>query len=59
MASLATSSRGVARIFQRGFTLCHTEGTYQIVMWTSTLCFTKNDIFGMSSECGSRDKPTK
>ena len=44
--------RGVARIFQegeggggRGFTLCHTQGTYQIGMSTSRRFFTKRDIF--------------
>ena len=28
-----------------GVTLCHTQGTYQIVLSTSMLCFTKSDIF--------------
>ena len=41
--------RGVARIFQRGgggeFTLCHTQGTYQIGMSTSRRFSTKRDIF--------------
>ena len=39
--------RGVASIFQRGEeSHCVTpRGTYQIVMSTSTLCFTKSDIF--------------
>ena len=32
--------KGVARIFQRGVTLCQSEGTYQIVMSTTTPCFT-------------------
>ena len=36
--------RSVTRIFQsRGVTLCQTEGTRQIVMSTSTLCFTRSD----------------
>jgi len=30
--STSTSARGVARIFQRGVTLCQSEGTHQIVM---------------------------
>ena len=42
--------RGVARIFQRGVTLCHTQGIYQIVLSTSTLCFTKSDIFSEAYE---------
>ena len=34
--------------------MCHTQGTYLIVMSTSTLCFTKSDIFfRMSSERGA------
>ena len=40
--------RGVARIFQEGgggFTLCHTQGTYQIGMSTFRRFFTKRDIF--------------
>ena len=32
--------RGVARIFKREFTLRQIQGTHQIVMLTSTLCFT-------------------
>ena len=45
---------GVDRISQTGgegegaASLCHTQGTYQMVMTnmsTSTLCFTKSDIF--------------
>ena len=36
--------RSVTRIFQsRGVTLCQTEGTRQIVMSISTLCFTRSD----------------
>ena len=35
--------RGIARIFQRGVTLCQTEGTLQIVMLTSMPCFTQSD----------------
>ena len=35
--------RGIARIFQRGVTLCWTEGTLQIVMLTSMPCFTQSD----------------
>ena len=51
----------VARIFQRGggVILCHTQGTYQIFMLISMLCFTKSDIFWMSSEHEGRGKPTK
>ena len=44
--------RGVARIFQEGewgFTLCHTQGTYQIGMLTSRRFFTKRDIFFRSA----------
>ena len=45
--SLGIENRAVSRIFQRGggVTLCHLKGTYQIVLLTSMLCFTKSDIF--------------
>ena len=29
-----------------GVTLCHTQGTFQIGMLTSTRCYTKSDFFG-------------
>ena len=55
--------RSIARIFQRGggggLTRCHTQGTYEIVLSTSTLCFTKSDFFQMSSERWAKEKPTK
>lgn len=38
--------------------MCHTLGSYQIVMSTTTLCFTKSDIFfRMTTERGGKDKP--
>ena len=39
--------RGLARIYKggEGVTLWHTQGTYQIVMSTSMLPFTKSVIF--------------
>ena len=46
------STRGVASIFQRGFTLCYTQGTYQIVMSTSALCFVKVTYFGRAVSMG-------
>ena len=37
---LIITHKGIARIFQMGVTLCHTKGTHQIDMSTSTPCFT-------------------
>ena len=45
--------QGVASIFQRGVTLCHAQGTYEIVMSTST-----NIFFRISSEREGMEKPT-
>ena len=44
---------------EAGATLCHTQCTFQIGMSTTTPCFTKSEIFWVSSERGGSDKPTK
>ena len=36
--------RRLLEFFQRGITLCHTQGTNQIGMLTSMSWFTKSDI---------------
>ena len=47
----AERNRGIARIFQRergAVTLCHTQGTYQIGLLTSMLCFKKSGAWAAS-----------
>ena len=47
----AEGNRGIARIFQRergAVTLCHTQGTYQIGLLTSMLCFKKSGAWAAS-----------
>lgn len=50
--------RGIARIFQRGVTLCWTEGTLQIVMLISMPCFTQSDKKGPQRGGGVTDTPS-
>ena len=44
-------------IFQRGVTLCQTEGTLQIVMLTSMPCFTQSDKKGLQRGGRVTDTP--